>query len=225
MNVSRSVLHGMPRSALSMAWASVVLTHQLIQATAASAFFVFAEADHSMLALYQALRSAALPVRLGSRSSFISVPPAAASMASSWLELDRYRAALPSANALWARGLAELPLPSWLICWTSPRAPAFWYFTIDSSQPCASVSSKPRPLSVNSSLPFCRSQVPKAASEPTMPDSPKGTEVFLATSVAASIMLSQVQVLSSGTLTLAFSNSVGLAMITRLLMPALMPTS
>src|SRR4051812_13285929 len=109
MNVSRSMLHGMPRSALSMALASVVLTLQLVQAGAASRFFVFAEAGHSPLPLYQALRWAALAVRLGRRSSFISPPPAAASMASSWWELGRYSPTLRSANALWARGLAELP--------------------------------------------------------------------------------------------------------------------
>src|SRR4051794_21725526 len=205
----------MPRSALSMPAASVVFTHQLTQATAASGFLVFDETDQSMLALYQALRSAALPVLLGRRSSFICALPATASIASSWLELDRYIAALPTAKALWARGFAELPLPSWLICWTEPRAPSFWYLTIASSQPWASVASNPRPSAVNSSLPCWRSHVPRLASEPTIPARPKGTEVFLATSVAASIMLSHVQVVSSGISTLALSKSFGLAMITR----------
>ena len=60
--------------------------YNLIQATAASGFFVRADADHSMLALYQALRSVALPVRLGARSIRIDSPDAAL-IASSWLEL------------------------------------------------------------------------------------------------------------------------------------------
>src|SRR3712207_6324786 len=68
---------GIPRSALSMFAASGEFTHQLIQATAASGFLVLAEADQSMLALYQALRSVALPVRLGNRRILISLPDAA----------------------------------------------------------------------------------------------------------------------------------------------------
>src|SRR5215207_4335414 len=80
---SISVLGGIPRSALSMSAAAGSLANQLIHATAASGFLVLADADHNMLALYQVLRSVALPVRLGPRSIFISSPPAAALTASS----------------------------------------------------------------------------------------------------------------------------------------------
>ena len=48
---------------------------------------------------------------------------------------------------------------------------------------------------------------------------------LLATSAAVSIIESQVQVLSSGTATPAFSKTLGLASTTRQLMPALMPYS
>src|SRR6478609_4126762 len=91
--VSRSVLAGLPRSARSMSTASVEFTHQLMKLAAASGFLVLLDADHSMLALYHALRSVALPVWLGSRSNFIAVPPAAAPMASSWLVLESARPA------------------------------------------------------------------------------------------------------------------------------------
>ena len=73
----------MPRSALSMSAAAWSFANQLIQATAASGFLVLADADHSMLALYQVFRSVALPVRLGPRSISISSPPAALLIASS----------------------------------------------------------------------------------------------------------------------------------------------
>src|SRR5918994_3246429 len=75
--VSISALGGMPRSALSMLAAAWSFANQLIQATAASGFWVLADADHSMLALYQVFRSVALPVRLGPRSIAISSPPVA----------------------------------------------------------------------------------------------------------------------------------------------------
>ena len=60
-----SPLAGMPRSASMMSAASGELTSQSMKATAASGFLVLAEADHSIDALYQALRSAALPVIVG----------------------------------------------------------------------------------------------------------------------------------------------------------------
>ena len=69
-----------------MAAHSGEFTHQSMNATTASGFLVLAEADHSMDALYQALRSVALPVRLGKRSIAIS-DPAAVVTAGSWLEL------------------------------------------------------------------------------------------------------------------------------------------
>src|SRR5215210_3243663 len=69
---------GMPRSALSMSAASGLFANQVIQAIAASGFLVLADADQSMLALYQVFRSVALPVMLGPRNIFISSPPAAA---------------------------------------------------------------------------------------------------------------------------------------------------
>ena len=149
----------MPRSALSMSAASVEFTHQLIQAIAASGFFVLADADHSMLALYQALRSVALPVRLGARSILISLPDAAL-IASSWLVLEACMAAFPTTTALWSSGLADGPCPSSLICWAVPMALAFSNLTIISNHASASATSNPRPSGVNSSLPFCRSQVP-----------------------------------------------------------------
>src|SRR5829696_6002712 len=74
---SISEFGGMPRSALSILAAAWSLANQLIQATAASGFLVLADADHSMLALYQSFRSVALPVRLGNRSIAISSPPVA----------------------------------------------------------------------------------------------------------------------------------------------------
>src|SRR5215510_9564032 len=83
---STSAFGGMPRSARSMFAASVEFANQSIQAIAASGFLVLADADHSMLALYQVLRSVALPARLGPRSIF-SCCCAAALTASSWLEL------------------------------------------------------------------------------------------------------------------------------------------
>src|SRR6478735_7721014 len=64
-----SVLHGTPRSVRLMAAHSGEFTHQSINATTASGFLVLAEADQSIEALYQALRSVAFPVRLGKRSS------------------------------------------------------------------------------------------------------------------------------------------------------------
>src|SRR5215210_1371350 len=69
---SISEFGGMPRSALSISAAAGSLANQLIQAIAASGFLVLADADHSMLALYQVFRSVALPVMLGPRSIFIS---------------------------------------------------------------------------------------------------------------------------------------------------------
>ena len=80
------MLQGTPRSARLMAAHSGEFTHQSISATTASGFLVLAEADQSMEALYQALRSVALPVRLGKRSIASSVP-AAVVTAGSWLEL------------------------------------------------------------------------------------------------------------------------------------------
>ena len=62
---SISAFGGMPRSARSMPAAAGSFANQLIQAIAASGFLVLADADHSMLALYQPLRSVALPARLG----------------------------------------------------------------------------------------------------------------------------------------------------------------
>src|SRR5690349_7576641 len=82
----RSPLAGMPRSARSMLAAAGEFTHQLIQAAAASGFLVLLEADHNMLALYQALRSVALPVMLGYRS-IVTGATATALTASSWFEL------------------------------------------------------------------------------------------------------------------------------------------
>src|SRR5687768_1498964 len=78
-----SLLGGIPRSAFSMLPASGEFAYQLIQATTASGFLVLADADHSMLALYQVFRSVALPVMLGPRSISISSPPAALLTASS----------------------------------------------------------------------------------------------------------------------------------------------
>ena len=54
--------------------ASGEFTYQLMNATTASGFLVLAEAENSCDALYQALRSVALPVRLGNRRIAISVP-------------------------------------------------------------------------------------------------------------------------------------------------------
>src|ERR687889_418984 len=71
---SSSAFGGMPRSALSMSAAPGSFANQLIQAIAASGFLVLADADHSMLALYQAFRSVALPVMLGNRRIFIRSP-------------------------------------------------------------------------------------------------------------------------------------------------------
>src|SRR5918993_5106255 len=122
----------MPRSALSMSTASVEFTHQLIQATAASGFFVLADADHSMLALYQAFRSVAWPVRLGARSILISSPDAAL-IASSWLVLEVCMAAFPTTSALWSSGLADGPRPSSPIRWAGPMAFAFSNLTIISN--------------------------------------------------------------------------------------------
>src|SRR4029453_8493732 len=82
---STSALAGMPRSARSMPAAAGSFANQLIQAVAAFGFLVLAEADHSMLALYQPLRSVALPARLGGRSISIFFP-AALLTASSRLE-------------------------------------------------------------------------------------------------------------------------------------------
>src|SRR5215211_2723440 len=73
---------GIPRSALSISAAAWSFANQLIQAMAASGFLVLADADHSMLALYQALRSVALPARLGARSSLSDSPEAALSASS-----------------------------------------------------------------------------------------------------------------------------------------------
>src|SRR4029450_8144212 len=81
-SASISAFGGMPRSARSMFAASGVFANQLIQAIAASGFLVLADADQSALALYQVLRSVALPARLGPRSIF-SCSPAAALTASS----------------------------------------------------------------------------------------------------------------------------------------------
>src|ERR671911_3149553 len=127
--VSISEFGGMPRSALSILAAAWSLANQLIQATAASGFFVLADADHSMLALYQAFRSVAWPVRLGARSILISSPDAAL-IASSWLVLEVCMAAFPTTSALWSSGLAEGPCPSSLICWAVPMAFAFSNLTI-----------------------------------------------------------------------------------------------
>src|SRR5215216_2606979 len=81
-SASISEFGGMPRSALSMLAAAGSFANQLTQATAASGFLVLADADHSMLALYQVFRSVALPVRLGPRSISIRyLPPAAALIA------------------------------------------------------------------------------------------------------------------------------------------------
>src|SRR5690348_2641342 len=82
MAARMSVLQGIPRSARLMLAHSGEFTHQLIRSTAALGSLVRLDADHSIDALYQAFRSAALPVRLGARTSFISVPDAA-SIASS----------------------------------------------------------------------------------------------------------------------------------------------
>src|SRR4029453_5553241 len=68
---SISAFGGMPRSARSMFAASGLFANQLVQAIAASGFLVLLDADHSMLALYQVLRSVALPASLGPRRFFI----------------------------------------------------------------------------------------------------------------------------------------------------------
>src|ERR671913_1668448 len=101
---SISEFGGMPRSALSILAAAWSLANQLIQATAASGFLVLADADHSMLALYQVFRSVALPARLGPRSIAISSSEAALT-ASSWLEFMYCMAARPVTIAFWSSGL------------------------------------------------------------------------------------------------------------------------
>ena len=134
-------------------------------------------------------------------------------------------AAFPTTTALWSSGLADGPWPSSLICWAVPMAFAFSNLTIISNHASASATSNPGPSGVNSSLPFWRSQVPNMPSEPKIEVTPNGTFALAATSVATSISPSQVQVVSSGISILAFSHTAGLAMMIRLLMPALMPTS
>ncbi len=91
-----------------------------MNATTASGFLVLAEADHSIDALYHAFRSAEFPAIVGYRSMLISVP-AAAVIASSWLEFDNANAPVPTTIALWSSDFAN----SSVICDGEPIAPAF----------------------------------------------------------------------------------------------------
>src|SRR4051794_2838898 len=87
IRVAISVFAGMPRSARFAFAASGEFTIQLMKATAALGSLLRLDAEYSIDALYHALRSVALPARLGNRRTFSSVP-AAALTASSWLELE-----------------------------------------------------------------------------------------------------------------------------------------
>ena len=98
----------MPRSALSMSAAAWSFANQLIQAIAASGFLVLADADHSMLALYQVLRSVALPVRLGPRSISI-FSPAASLTASQLIGVVALHGGFPDHDRTLVQRLGEPP--------------------------------------------------------------------------------------------------------------------
>ena len=127
----------------------------------------------------------------------------------------------PTAIALWSSGLAS----SSLICCGVPIAFAFCALTIRSNQAWASAGSKVTASALKSSLPFWRTNAPNRASDVKADATPNGTPALAATSAATSIIESHVQVVSSGRSILAFSKIAGLAKISALFTPALMPTS
>ena len=78
---------------------------------------------------------------------------------------------------------------------------------------------------MKSALPFWRRNAPNKASLANACTMPNGTPALAATSAEISIIESHVQVVSSGRSIFAFSKMAGLAKISALFTPALMPTS